>query len=1178
VKKDPFVHLHLHTCYSILDGACQIDRLVAACAAEEMPAVAMTDHGVMYGAVEFYQAARKKGIRPILGCEVYITPGSRFDRGDQAKQHGTYHLVLLASTTAGYYNMSRLVSLAQIEGLYYKPRIDRDILAKHHEGLIGLSACLKGEVAGALADERLDDAVRSAGVYADILGKENFFLEVMDHGIPEQRKVNGLMQQVARRAGLQIVATNDVHYLKKEHARAHEVLLCLQTGTVLSDAKHMRYSSDEFYLKSHAEMHPLFREFPGAVERTLEIANRCNVEMEFDRLHFPTYDLPEGVSELEFISKIAAEGLRRHYGLEDTEQPKNDRERKIVERLRHEIAVIVGTGFLPYFLVVWDFMRYAREQGIPVGPGRGSGGGSLVAYALGITAIDPLHYDLIFERFLNPERVSPPDFDIDFCMDRRGEVIEYVKRKYGGDRVAQIITFGSLGAKTVVRDVGRVLEIPYAKCDRISKTIPDDPKITLETAMKDSPDFRKFYETDPDCKRILDYGFVLEGLYRNPGTHAAGVVIGERPLIDLVPLTVDKDHQPVTQYAKNAVEAIGLLKMDFLGLKTLTVLKEAVDRVRQTKGLRIDLENLPLDDRPTFALLSRGDTIGVFQLESTGMRDLIRRVSMNRIEDLIAMIALYRPGPMKMLGDYVDRKSGKTRIRYDHPLLEPILKETYGVMVYQEQVQRAANVLAGYSLGQADILRRAMGKKDEDIMRKQRASFVEGCARTNGIDEELAARIFDNIQKFAGYGFNKAHSAGYAIIAYQTAYMKANHPAEYMSALLSGEIGNADKIPVFMAEADKMGLKILPPDVNHAAVRFQPEDHGIRFGLAGIKNVGAGAAQAIVGERNQGSPFKSLVDFCSRVDGQQANKKVLESLVRAGAFDSLGMHRARLFAGIDFAMSRASAAQRDRASGQGSLFGLIESAPGAGDPDADLPDRAPWHDNELLAGERELLGAYMTGHPLTQYVWLIANYRTASLKEMAQTTDRTPLRVAGMLSKLSKRVTKESKESMAILTIEDLDGTAEVLVFPECYKNYAQVLEQDAAILVCGDVSRRDEPPKIVAQEIYRLVDAPRVFTTRLSIHIPTATLDDDRLARVRKIIESHPGLTPVVVCLMFPTGEKAFMTTASSMRVLPSQKFVEAIEHELGENTVYVAVKPNVYSKPHSNGRRGPNGGGARP
>jgi DNA polymerase III subunit alpha len=1175
VSSDQFVHLHLHTCYSLLDGACRIGDLVAACGQKNMPSMAMTDHGVMYGTVEFYKAAKKAQIKPIIGCEAYITTGSRFDR-TPVSQGGarSHHLVLLAANEMGYYNLIRLISAGHVEGFYYKPRIDREILAQHASGLIALASCLQGEVTSRLTDGDMEGAVEVTGAYTDIFGKDNFFIEVQDHGIAEQRKVVSLAPELARRTGCRIVATNDVHYLEKSHAAAHEVMLCLQTQTVLSDPKRMRYASSEFFLKDRAEMATLFPDNPEWLDITLEIAERCNVELDFETTHFPTYELPKGSNQRSYLREQSMEGVRRLYGLEDAQHPKDDREREILERFEHEFHVIEETGFVNYFLVVWDFMRFAREKKIPVGPGRGSGGGSLIAYVLGITAIDPLHYDLIFERFLNPERVSPPDFDIDFCMERRGEVIEYVKEKYGTENVAQIITFGSLGAKTVIRDVGRVLEVPFSECDRLSKMVPDDLKMTLKKALEQNPEFKAAYDTDEQCRRILDYGFVLEGLYRNPGTHAAGVVIGEKPLREIVPLCLDRDKvQPVTQYSKYPVEEIGLLKMDFLGLKTLTVLQEATDLVREAKGEDIDLERLPLDDGPTYELLSRGDTIGVFQLESSGMRDLIRRISMNRIEDLIAMIALYRPGPMNMLPDYVDRKCGKTRVKYDHPLLEEVLEETYGVMVYQEQVQRAANVLAGYSLGEADLLRRAMGKKIPEVMAKQRTKFVEGCAATNNIPKALAERIFDNMEKFAGYGFNKAHSTGYAIISYQTAYMKANYPAEFMSALLSCEMGNFDKLPVFIVEAENMGLEILPPDVNGSGIRFKPEEQGIRFGLAGIKNVGAGAAEAVVAEGKNG-PFESLVDFCGRIDASQVNKKVMESLVRSGAMDGLNMHRARLFNGVDFAMARAADAQRDRETGQGSLFDLMQDEQNPVTMDS-LPDSLPWHESELLAGERELLGIYMSGHPLTQFAPLLERYQLTTVEGLAELEDRALTRLGGIISSVTKRVTKTKKELMAILQVEDLDGAMEAVVFPECYQRYGVHAQEDAAVLICGEVSKKDDRPKLIAHELYPLADAPKIFAKRLGVHVPVTAAD--KLETVRDILRLHPGEVSVVVCLQYPTGEKVFLETDTAFRVLPDEELVQELQRELGEKSVYVAVNPSPckHGRPDNKRRWKKNGNG---
>ncbi len=1161
----PFVHLHLHTAYSILDGACRIDKLIDKAIEQNMPAVAMTDHGVMYGAVEFQKAAQAAGIRPIIGCEMYITTGSYTSR-DPA--HKTHHLTLLAENNVGYRNLSYLVSKAHLEGFYYKPRIDHELLAEHAEGLIGLSACLKGEVSENVKDGNFDAAEAAALRYRDIFGPNNFFLEIMDHGLIDQRKVNRHLPAISKRTGIPLVATNDVHYLNQSDAAAHEIMLCLQTGTNLSDPKRMSYQSDQFYFRTAEEMYRLFPDMPDAVARTAEIADRCFVEIELGQLHFPTYTVPKGTTQKEYLIEIGHKGLQELYDIPDPKHPTNEREREIMDRFDMEVGVIDKTGFINYFLVVWDFIRFAHENRIPVGPGRGSGGGSIVAYALGIISIDPLQYNLIFERFLNPERVSPPDFDIDFCQARRDEVIQYVKEKYGADHVAQIITFGSLGAKSVIRDVGRVLEIPFGKCDEFAKMIPEDPKITIEKALNENAEFKKASEEDEQLKAILKHARVLEGLYRNPGTHAAGVVIGEKPLIEICPLAVDKDKQPVTQFAKEPVEEIGLLKMDFLGLKTLTVIQEAIDLIKLGHNVTVDFKKIPFDDPKTYALLSRADTVGIFQVESGGMRDLIRRIGINNIEEITAVIALYRPGPMNMLPSYIERKTGAKAIEYDHPLLEPILKDTYGVMVYQEQVQKAANVLAGYSLGEADILRRAMGKKKPKEMESQRVKFIQGCKTTNNMPPEQAKRIFDNIAQFAGYGFNKAHSAGYAILCYQTAYLKANYPAEFMCALISSEIGNFDKMPGFIREASDMGLQVLSPHVNHSGIRFTPEGQGIRYGLACIKNVGAGAAAAIIRERELNGPFESLLDFCARIDTSAVNKKVMESLARCGAMDFGDMHRARTFGAVDFAVARSAATQADRAAGQSSLFDLLE---GGGDEKTDeiaeVPDCPPWSETVALAAERELLGVYMSGHPLSHCEDLLKWYETGSLSKLADYDNGKHLRIGGLASAVTKRTTKK-KETMAIIQLEDLNGSIEVLVWPDTYMRYAPVLQQDAILLVCGTIQAKESSKNLIAREIYPLHDAPAHFAESVSIHI-TPPQVDSHLADLKEIVRLHPGNVPVSLCLLFPDGHKINIKADIEFRVLPNAAFVKDIEHLLGENTIYVHVSQQPMKEmPQANNR----------
>ncbi len=1175
MKHDDFVHLHLHTSYSLLDGACRIDQLMDAVQAAGQPAVAITDHGVMYGVIEFYKEARARGVKPLIGCEVYEAPNSRLDRKQDGASSANYHLVLLAADDTGYHNLMRLVTMAHLEGFYYKPRIDREILAKYSKGLIGLSACLKGRVAEDIISGGVDLGLRTAGEYSDIFGKDNFYLELQDHGIPEQRQVNAGLLEIARRTGLPLAASNDVHYLKREHAEAHEVLLCIQTGAILSDPNHMRYASQEFYLKTGADMARLFREVPEALSNTVDIAHRCNVELDFKSLHFPVFRPPDGLDQKTYLLQLCRDGLRRRYGVENPVRPRDDRERQIVERMDYEIGVIEKTGFLGYFLVVWDFVRFARESNIPVGPGRGSGAGSLVSYILGITGIDPLRYNLVFERFLNPERISPPDFDIDFCQFRRGEVIEYVKRKYGRDNVAQIITFGSLGAKTVIRDVGRVLQVPLPDCDRLAKLVPEELDMTLEKAEQTSLEFRKAAETDEHALRILPYARVLEGLYRNAGVHAAGVVISEKPLVDMLPLTLgkskDKDESKeiVTQYSKDHVEALGMLKADFLGLKTLTVIEETLSLVRKTAGKELDINAIPMDDQPTYELLRRGDTVGVFQLESKGMRDLVRRISLDRIEDLIAMIALYRPGPMNMLDDYVDRKTGKVKIAYDDPLLEPILEETYGIMLYQEQVQQAAQKLAGYTLGQGDILRRAMGKKKPEEMEKQRQSFIEGCQKTCKMPARKAEQIFENIAKFAGYGFNKSHSAGYGVIAYQTAYLKAHYPEAFMAALISSEIGNTDKLPVYINEARDMGIEILPPDVNQSQVRFMPGSKNIRFGLAGVKNVGEGVSEAVVAEREKSGVYKNLVDFCLRLDPRVLNRRVMETLARCGAFDSLGGHRASLFAGIEPALRRAASTLKDRSMGQASLFSMLDEE--AEDDANILPDCPPWPDNELLAAEKELLGIYMSGHPLTQYEPLLKRYRLATIAELAEMENGVVTRIGGLVAAVEKKITK-NKDQMAVARIEDAEGMLEAVAFPDAWREFGAELVPGAAVMVCGEISRGEQAVKMKIYEVYPLERAPRIFTERISLHVPAAVLTDDMLKRIRALFQRYPGDTPAVFCLQFPKGEEVFLNTDSSYRVSATAGLIAELEDLLGPQSVFIGVLQRAClraDRPAQNGRR---------
>src|SRR5437870_2095721 len=909
MPRDSFVHLHLHTEYSLLDGAIRMKALMKKAAEFRMPAVAITDHGNLFGAIEFYQEATRAGVKPIIGCEAYVAPGSHKDR-PASRRDAAYHFTLLAENETGYRNLVKLVTAAHLDGFHYAPRIDKELLAAHAAGLIGLSGCLAGEINTAIQANNIEKATLSAAEYRDILGTENFFMEMHDHGMEAQKNCNRVLPQIARELGVGLVAANDVHFLRQSDHDAHDVMLCIGTGKMVQDENRMRYVP-ELYFKSPAEMREIFDDFPEAITNTLEIGERCRVDLEFGRSKYPEYPVPAGKTREGYLRELCYQGLRERYG----ERATTDSE--LLKRVDYELGVLEQTGFVSYLLIVWDFIHFAKERGIPVGPGRGSAAGSMVAYVLGITDIDPLQYGLIFERFLNPDRVSPPDIDVDFCEARRGEVLEYVRQKYGERRVAQIITFGKLKAKSVVRDVGRVMGWSYRDADRIAKMIPNELNITLDSAVEKNPELKRAVATEPATRQLFDYAKVLEGLSRNAGVHAAGVVIADRDLSDYIPLCRDvKGNDVISQYAMGPLNDLGLLKMDFLGLKTLTVIEDTLTLIRKREP-SFSLKDIPLDDPAAFAMYNRGETIGLFQMESGGMTSLSKQLDVKKLDDIIALIALYRPGPMELIPEYVKAKKGITPIKYLHPLLEDICADTYGVMIYQEQVMAAASKLAGYSLAQADLLRRAMGKKDKEKMAKERKNFIEGCARTNKIGEKKANAIFDLLEKFAGYGFNKSHSAAYGVISYQTAYLKANHPVEFMAGLLSNEINNTEKISVLVSECKRMGITILPPDINKSGLKFTPEtvaagaDRGstektrataangngysaIRYGLAAIKHVGEMAMETAIREREQGD-FTSLEDFCARLDSRVANRKMLESLIKAGAFDFLGGDRSELF-------------------------------------------------------------------------------------------------------------------------------------------------------------------------------------------------------------------------------------------------------------------------------------------
>jgi DNA polymerase-3 subunit alpha len=1134
-----------------------------------MEHLAMTDHGVLYGAVEFYKAARAAGIKPIIGCEVYL---ARYGIEEKTTQRNNMHLVLLAETQKGYENLVKLVSKAHLEGVYYKPRIDKAMLREYSEGLIGLSACLGGEVTEACKNGDLDKAEELAREYSDILGPNNFFLEIQDHGLEDQKKALPNIIEVARRTGLPLVATNDVHYIRKEHAEAHDVLICLQRGDLVADPNRHRYEGSEFYMKSGAEMAALFPEHPEAISNTIEIAQRCNVEFFFpekaEDLHFPHFPLPEGFEkDLDYLIYLGKRGLKKHYGIEDLDHPTNEYEETIKTRFYYEVSVIVKTNYVNYFLVVADFIQWARRQGIPVGPGRGSGAGSMLAYSLEITTIEPLKYNLIFERFLNPDRVSPPDFDIDFCPTRRQDVIQYVRDKYTEECVGQIITFGTLGAKTLMRDLGRVLEIPLPYCDRLAKMIPEAPGTNLEKALAESPEFKLATDTEPDARRIMKYARLLEGLPRHTGMHAAGVVIGEKPLIEIIPLTREpKEKLIVVQFEKGPTEEIGLLKMDFLGLKNLTIIYEACALIKRNHGVDVDPEKLDIEDKITYELLSKGDTVGVFQLESGGMRDTLRQVAPDCIEDIIAILALYRPGPMQFIPTYIKRKHGQETVEYDHPLLEPILKETNGIIVYQEQIQQAAQKLAGFSLGEGDILRRAMGKKKPEVMDQQRGKFVTGCKETNDMPEKLANRIFDNITEFAKYGFNKSHSTAYGFVTFQTAWLKAHYPAEFMAALLSGEMGNSDKLTGFIAEAKEVGIDVMPPCVNESIGRFNAvqDGSGIRFGMAAIKGVGEGVVEEIVKERDENGPFEGLMDFCSRITS--ANKKVIENLIRSGAFDFSGIHRARLFNGIETCIGRAAEALKDKASGQVSMFDMMGGAEekSGGNSDEELPDVTAWSESEMLAAEKELIGFFISGHPLARYEWILNSFALTRMKDIQSLAAGTKTRVGGMVTEMRKLFTKKDQKPMATFRIEGLEGSINAIIFPGPYENYGPLLIDDATLMFGGLMMQEDSGDlKFQVMEIFPIEQVPGLFCDRVSIHLPEMGINKDVMTTLRDVATEFRGSSPLHLCIEFIDGPKVFINTDHSFRVRPCQELEHKIEQSIGEGLVYIAKKSDALRNP---------------
>ncbi|TYP56711.1 DNA polymerase III subunit alpha [Thermosediminibacter litoriperuensis] len=1144
-----FVHLHVHTNYSLLDGACDIAKLAKKARELGMNAMAMTDHGVMYGIIDFYKAMKAEGVKPVIGCEVYMAKRSMADR-ESGIDDDQYHLVLLAENKTGYKNLVKLVSLGFLEGFYYKPRIDKEVLKKHSEGLIALSACLAGEIPYLLEKGEYEKAKEAACELNDIFGKGNFFLELQDHGIPEQKRVNAGLVRLSKETGIPLVATNDVHYILKSDEPVHDAMLCIQTGKTVKDEDRLKFHSAELYLKPKEEMWGLFAPLPEALENTVMIAERCNVELDFGRIHLPHFEVPQGFTQDSYLEKLCYEGLVERYGRITP---------AVKARLDHELDVIKRMGYSSYFLIVWDFVNFARKNGIMVGPGRGSAAGSLVAYCLHITNVDPLKYNLLFERFLNPERVTMPDIDVDFCYERRQEVIDYVVRKYGEDRVAQIGTFGTMAARAAIRDVGRVLGYPYSEVDAVAKMVPMEPGMTIEKALVLNPELKKLYDENERIKKLIDTAKALEGFPRHASTHAAGVVISREPLVELVPLHRVGDSNVSTQFTMTALEELGLLKMDFLGLRTLTVIRDALRLIEQTRGISVDLDKLPLDDEKVYEMLSRGETTGVFQLESSGMRNLLRELRPERFEDIIAVIGLYRPGPLGSgaADEFIKNKNNQGSIKYLHPRLEPILGETYGIILYQEQVMKIAQDLAGFSLAQADILRKAMGKKQQGVMEAQRTAFIRGCVE-NGIDGETAAKIFEEISYFAGYGFNKSHAAAYAMIAYQTAYLKAHFPVEFMAALLTSVRHNTDKVAQYIAECRHMGIEVLPPDINESYEVFTAVSGKIRFGLTAVKNVGESMAKAIIRCREEKGRFVSFSDFCEKLDQAEINKKAVESLIKSGAFNSLGARRSQLLKVYEDVLNRVQKKQRQQGKNQLSLFEIIQVDDVAED---ELPDIPEYPENELLAMEKEVLGLYLSGHPLMEYKDLLEKTTTLSSKNLTEEEieieDNSAVVVGGVISEVKLKSTKDNK-LMAFITLEDLTGVLEVIVFPSVYEKYSGKLHQDEKVLIKGRINlKEEEAPKIIADEIKPLEKRKEGV---LVIMVDGWQEDTGKLLeQLKEFFLLHPGSIPVTIYIV--KNPKALLVDKNYYINL-SEQVLEKICSMVGaENCLYLETAVGAFS-----------------
>jgi DNA polymerase-3 subunit alpha len=1139
-----FVHLHTHSDYSLLDGAQRISKLVQRARELEMPALALTDHGNLFGAIEFYKSARKAGVQPILGCEAYVSYGSRLEKPRSPNDY--YHLVLLVRNDSGYRNLMKLSSEGYLSGFHYKPRVDLELLRAHSDGLLVLSACLKGEIPQLLLAGRFDDAVRRVQEYQEWFGRENYFLEMQRHGIDLEEKVAAALPALSQKTGAPIVLTNDSHYLAAGHSEAHDVLLCIQTGKDLEDPRRFRFQTDQVFFKSADEMLQLVPDHPEYLDHTLRVAERCKLELELGRFLLPNFPIPEGyATPEEFLEAEARRGYRQRY---PTGAP------ELEERLLYELGVIERMGFAGYFLIVADFVRAARERDIAVGPGRGSAAGSLVCYCLGITDVDPIQHGLLFERFLNPERISMPDIDIDFD-ERRGEVIEYVKHKYGRENVCQIITFGTMAARGVVRDVGRVLRLSYAETDRLAKKIPNMPGMTLSKALSNVPDLKDMKHPEHPQNRMMEVCQTLEGLVRHASIHAAGIVITPTELVNHVPLYRSAKDEVTTQYDMTVLEDVGLLKMDFLGLRTLSVLNTSVRLIRDTHGVDIEWRRIPLEDAKTFELLREADTVGVFQLESAGMRDLLRKVAPDRFDDVAAINALFRPGPLKsgMVSDFIERKHGRKQIAYLHPQLEAILNGTYGVILYQEQVMRIASDLASFTLGEADILRKAMGKKKLDVMNTQRSKFVEGATQRD-VKRGIAEKIWEQIVHFAGYGFNKSHSVAYAVISVQTAYLKAHYPAEYLAASLTSEMNDTPRVVVLIDDCRRRGIEILPPEVNQSFADFRVRDGAIMLGMGAIKNVGLGSIEAIVAAREEDGPFRSIFDFCDRVEARAWNRRVLESLVMAGAMDSLPGNRAQKLAVLDQAIERGQRTQGERARGQASLFGDSPEAMGA-NLEPPLPNEVDWDESTRLAYEKQVLGFYLTGHPLEQQKQLLRDLATCTTVELQEREENAVTVLAGSVA--SSRVIADKKgKPMAFVKLEDFVGSAELLVFSSAYERFSALLQDDSVVVVCGRANVREEQEtKLLCEQIFTLDDAIRSLARSLHLSVDASRMHRAQLDGLQALLGKHPG--ECEVRMRVHGAEREVEMRSRNTKVSLSSALVESLCELLGSENVRLRCVP---------------------